>query len=481
MHHSGSIGGISRSSLATMAVPTGLVETPATPPAEWANAWSVAQYVPQVGLVHHADGAVATLDKTAAEIFDLFSTARSAPANTYHVSPNGNDSTGDGTENKPYRSIWKAVAVANASGQPAAIMIKAGEYGKPYNPSQFLSLRPSVDIAFVATGGRVITGTWDDFPASSIDATYQNCYSYTLGNVDRVIDRVRHDADGFFPNLQRVTDAATCNRIPGSWTLQSGKIYINRADGLPVTNANTRVLRSSGGSWRFDTPVSIFVGAGDSISGFDTMGGSDGAAFHYQPTSKPASMKAVVVERSTFSYCGGAAANSNGTLIADLHGLALFVDCDASNNSKDGFSASNESLSGSESHFVTVNCRAVLCGRGSAQSCNSFTTHQDVVGADLAGEFGRTNGGSVRCIGDTLTWLAGTRIKDDRGDLVAGGGTTPAAIMANERARIWADRARIAMPPARAHASADADALVSLRAMPPLRSGPQGNGTVANW
>lgn len=480
MHHSGSIGGVSRSALAALGVPMDLGAVTATPPQDWLDNWRVTQWQPQVSLYRHGAGVTATMDRTPAEIFDLFSTARSAPANTYHVSPNGNDSNA-GSEAAPFRSIWKAVSAANASGQPAKVVVKAGEYGKPYNPSQFLNLRPSVDIAFVATGGRVVTGTWDDFGSPAKDAAYTNCYSYALGNVDRVIDRSRLDADGFHPDLMRVSDAATCNRIAGSWTLESGKIYINRADGNAVTDTNTRVLRAAGGTWRFDAPVSVFVGAEDPISGFDTLGGSGGAGFHYQPSTRPAAMKAVIVERSTFGYCGGSTYQANGTLIANLHGLALFADCDASNNVKDGFSAGNDGDFGSQGHMVTVNCRAILCGRGSAQSCNSLTAHDDTVVADFAGEFGRTNGGSVRTIGATRCWLAGTTVADDRGDRIAGGTTVPAAIMAGDDAQIWADRAAVNMPPATAAVFADAQAAVRLRAMPPMRSNPQGNGTVEAW
>lgn len=481
MHHSGSIGGVGRATLAALAVPMGTTETAATMPAAFASGWAVTQYLPKVTLVSHADGTVARLDKTPAQIFDLFSTARSAPANTYTVATNGNDTTGTGTSGAPFRSIWKAVQAANTSGQPAKIIVKAGEYGKPNNPSNFLPVRPTVDIAFVASGGRVVTGTWDDFAAPTLDATYTNCYSYTLANVDRVIDRTRHDANGFHPDLLRVNDAAACNRIPGSWTLAGGKIYINRPDGLAVTNANTRVLRSSGGTWRFDAPTNVYLGADDTISGFDTIGGSDAAGFHYQPTTKPAAMKAVVVERSSFAYCGGSAATANATVIAELHGLALFADCDASNNVKDGFSAASLPSLAVKTHLLTLNCRSILNGRGSAQSCNSFTLHDASLGADFAGEFGRTNGGNVRCIGDSLAWLVGTRIDDDRGDAVMGGTTPAAAIMANDRALIWADRARVSMPPAKAHAFADSTATVALRAMPTLRSAAQGTGSVTTW
>ncbi|WP_144098321.1 hypothetical protein [Croceicoccus sediminis] len=480
MHHSGSIGGVSRSALAALGVPMDLAGTSATPPQDWQDNWQVALWEPQASLFRHGAGVTATLDNTPAEIFDLFSTARSAPANTYHVSPNGSDA-GAGTEAAPFRSIWKAVSSANASGLPAKVVIKAGEYGKPHNPSQFLNLRPTVDIAFVATGGRVIVGTWDDFGSPAKDATYANCHSYALGNVDRVIDRARLDADGFHPDLLRVSDAATCNRIADSWTLEAGRIYINRADGKAVTDANTRVLRAAGGTWRFDTPVSVYVGGEDSISGFDTQGGSGGAGFHYQPDTKPAAMKAVVVERSTFGYCGGSTYEANGALISNLHGLALFADCDASNNVKDGFSVGHNGNFGARGHMITANCRAILCGRGSAQSCNSLTAHDDTILADFAGEFGRSNGGSVRTIGTSRCWLAGTAIADDRGDRASGGTTPPAAIMAGDSAQIWADRAVISMPPATAPVFADTQAAVRLRAMPPMRSNPQGTGTVEPW
>ena len=83
MHMSGSIGGTSLASVLKLGVPVPGKTISAPMPADFAAAWTVAEYTPKVSLTFGARGLpVASLDKTPSEIFDLFSTARSALANT---------------------------------------------------------------------------------------------------------------------------------------------------------------------------------------------------------------------------------------------------------------------------------------------------------------------------------------------------------------------------------------------------------------
>ena len=172
MHMSGSIGGVRPATLAAMGVPLPSQSSAAPVPPAFAAAWGVPEYLPQARLTVPPSGMpTAEIDKNAAQVFDLFSPARSAPANTYFVAPSGNDSTGTGAFATPWRSIGKAVAAANASGQPAQIKVAAGSYPRANNFTNGNTVHPTVDIAFIAYGGRVMVGTFDDFAAPAADAT----------------------------------------------------------------------------------------------------------------------------------------------------------------------------------------------------------------------------------------------------------------------------------------------------------------------
>ncbi|WP_100258951.1 hypothetical protein [Qipengyuania seohaensis] len=484
MRTSGAIGGANPASLSRLGTPTGLHFEPLHLPDEWLAGWRVAEWQPAGSIAFGGAHNVAAIDESAADIFDRFSDARVLPGTVLHVSPSGNDSSGTGQQAAPYRSINKAIRSANEAGLPARIMIEAGAYSRGACPG-FAGTSPSVDIAFIAHGGRVVTGSWDETGNAPVDTQYPNTHVVATSSVDRVLDRLRLDRDGFHPEYIRVASAAICNRVPGSWAYQDGKAYIHRHDGAPVTTANTYFLRPSTAVWSFASPVSIYLGGNDALSGFDTIGGNTGAALVYETSGLPAQMKALVVEGCTFRYNGGAwsvPSGGSGVRVKNLHGLALFSDCDASNNTRDGFSAGN-AVAGAATHMVTVNCRAIRngdrgAGYNTSQSDNAYTLHDDSIGLDLAGQFRETSGGGVRNVGISMGLMIGTHISDDRGDRMVGGIVDPGAVVADEQSRIWLDRVALAMPPASAPIRIASGAKVRCYRTAAFRSPPQVQGSL---
>jgi len=98
-------------------------------PTPWSAAWSVAAFTPAVSLYEDRRAPFGSVGKSAAQLFDLFSTARAAPATTLFVNiSSGNDTTGAGTSGAPFQSIHKAVTAANTAAQPATIFVAAGDY-----------------------------------------------------------------------------------------------------------------------------------------------------------------------------------------------------------------------------------------------------------------------------------------------------------------------------------------------------------------
>lgn len=97
-------------------------------------------------------------------LFDSQSQARANPAVQYWVgapgsSPTSSDSNSGLSAATPLASITKAIQLASASGQSSArVNIMAGEYPRALGP---VGTAPTIDIAFVAYGGRAVTGTYD--------------------------------------------------------------------------------------------------------------------------------------------------------------------------------------------------------------------------------------------------------------------------------------------------------------------------------
>lgn len=390
-------------------------------------------------------GSVSVSPKAA---FDAVSTARTSPGAEFYVDVAGSDSAA-GTSGAPFASIWKAVQAANAAGVPTRIYVQAGVYDRSHNAVSGggSNVYPTVDIALIAKNGRVITGTFDPPGTLSADATYTHTYSYTLSNAEQVHDLANLNRFGNHTELVNVSSPAICDVTPGSWVISGGKMYIHRADHAAVTSANTRVYRSASfaGVAIRNTQINFYMGGRENNSGFDLEGGTEGA-ISVVMQSAPSSTKSLVIENCTFKYGGGYTTTSGKSVnIETWNGLVYFSNCRADAGWTDGFNFHNTN-GASSTNVLTVNCTAYDNGRGVAQTCNGWTTHDNIVGVDISGYYVNNRGGTCRSIENSKSWLAGTAVVDDLGDLAVGGTIPPTAFRVDNNAVYWLDRVRMNMP-----------------------------------
>lgn len=374
--------------------------------------------------------------------FDKFSSARSAPVNTYYVATTGNDSTGNGSQATPYRTINKAMQVGNAAAAPYKVFVAAGTYNRTQSFTSNVGTKPNQDCAFVATGGRVVVGSWDDFTAPSADDTYANCYSYAVTLVDRVLDLLRLDRFGRYAELRNVPSAARCNVTPDSWAFVGGTLYINRGDGAAVTNANTRVLRQNF-VLSLDGTVSVFLGGATESDGFDLMGGQAFGLLDSQTTTPSATPKTVVASNCSFRFAGGLqGASARCVNLESHHGCHAFFRCSADAGATDGFNLHN-TYSAATTGLITVGCVGIDNGRAASTSCNGWTNHENSWGIDVAGYYEANRGGSVRSVNAALALFAGTCVRYDQGDIIKGGSIPPTAFRADNTVQYWLDGVRV--------------------------------------
>ena len=129
-------GAVSASQLAKLGAMARFAPLPLLAPPTWAGAWTIAAFTPLVSLYEDRSGPIGSIGRTAGSLFNLFSSARSAPGTTLYVTiQNGNDTTGTGAIGAPFQSIHKAVAAANTAALPATIFVAAGDYPRANNPS----------------------------------------------------------------------------------------------------------------------------------------------------------------------------------------------------------------------------------------------------------------------------------------------------------------------------------------------------------
>jgi hypothetical protein len=388
---------------------------------------------------------------TPAQVFGLKSTALSAPFATFYVAQTGNDASDGLTSGTAVRSIGKGVALANATGQPCKVIVLAGTYPRANNPNfnNNALVSVAVDIAFVARNGRVNTGTYDSYSNPSVDVTYTNCYKLTgLGSCDRIVDRWNIDQFGDYVSFRYVATPAIANVTPNSWALVGSDVYVNRADLAVVTNVNTRAYRSGTGNFTMITQKNVcFVGE-DGASGWDLEGSNANGCVDVLITTPPLDVGCMVFSDCRFLQSGGRINTSARSVsVNGFNGLVALFNCYGGSAQTDAFNFHN-TKSALKPLTLTVNCTSNNTGRFGGQSCNALTYHEDVIGIDVCGNFTEAHGGTVRNIGTSRCLLAGTFVKNDRGDAVLGGGGAfqPAAVVVDDTATIWADSVKIDMP-----------------------------------
>lgn len=436
-------------------------------------------------LIDNSTGpAIAVCSKTAKQIFAGTSTVQTSPAATYYVAATGSDSNNGTSSGTPFATLSKAITTANTGGVATKIYMASGTYYRASLPGS-TPVYPAVDLAIVATGGRVTLGTFDSFTSPGKDATYTNTYSWTRSNVDRVMDIVNHDKYGHYNELLYVTTPAICNITPGSWTQSGSTLYVNRADGAAVTASNTRYYLTTVSPLILNAGVSLYLGNEDGYSGFDFEGGFLGCLV-YSFSSAPTTKKIVVAENCTFRYAGGLLSTSaRGISAESLNGRSWFFNCDASHNITDGFNNHN-GLSAANNGMVTVNCTAFNNGAGpnvGQQSNNGWTSHENCMSADFGGRYEDNHGGTCRSINTSISLLAGTYVKNDQGDRMFTGGTLPpTAFQTDNTASYYCFRTKAEMAGGQfAYNANGAGANIYLRQTWPTRGITSGVGTIGTW
>jgi hypothetical protein len=424
---------------------------------------------------------------TPEELFGLKSTALSSPFAIFYVATTGSDAN-VGSQASPVRSIGKAQALANATGQPCKVIVNTGTYARTNNPrfNSGTAVVPAVDTAFVASGGRVTTGTFDNYAAPSLDATFTNCYKLTgLGACDRIVNRLEFDDWGELAPLRNVATPTLCNSTPDSWAISGTDVYINRADRAVVTNANTRAYRSASATYAMAGQVNVYFGGEDGESGWDLEGSNTNAVVDFLIATPSTTVGCSVFSNVKFSQAGGVVNTSARSISCNgFNGLIALFNCHGGGAQTDAYNVHNN-YGATKVMFLTVNCSSYNTGRPGNQSCNAFTLHEDCIAIDVCGNFQNAHGGTVRNINTSRCLLAGTFVKNDRGDAVLGGGGSyqPAAIVVNDTAQIWADSVKIDMPAGtRAYATnLAAGATIRRRDCFPVGQPDAGGGTFENY
>lgn len=369
-----------------------------------------------------------------------------------YVSLTGNDTTGDGTQALPFRTLQKCIQVANASGVPTVVYASAGYWNRSSLP---LGTVPTVHMVFIATGGRVVIGTFDTSGVTfAVDGTYANTYSASFSSTPaRVFDRRRKDRFGNFVELTEVGSAAACNVRPNSWFWTASTLYINMIDGAAPTigtneaNSNLLALRALSGMafTGITSQKHLYFCGDDGRSGWDFVGGSASGAFRVSCNAATPGVRVIVgTDNCSGKYDGDPGTSPVNSMSTNcVNGLTIFTNCEGASSSGDAINFHDEgdiAYAANGCYHITVNCTGVDAGRGSTtRSANGITTHDRCIGIDIAGRYGSSRGVSAHNIDNSQFWSVGTVSSHSEGDIVFGGNIQPTEFRCDNSAKLWLD------------------------------------------
>jgi len=201
-----------------------------------------------------------------------------------------------------------------------------------------------------------------------------------------------------------------------------------------VTGQSCKITGTTGLS--FDGTYAATVASGTTFTipsaatGTYTGSTSGGVCQNYSRTN------VVYAKNCSFRYAGyfNGAQNGNGTSVNNFGGTSVFINCDASGNGSDGFNFHDTRNFGHQS--LTVNCTGTRNGLNGTSN-NGWTSHEDVVGIDVAGDFWGNAGYTVHSINTAKTFCVGTVARGSRGDVIYGGTFNPGEFCISNTGAMW--------------------------------------------
>jgi hypothetical protein len=188
--------------------------------------------------------------------------------NEWHVDPNGSDTTGDGSQEKPYATITKALTMA---GQGDQVIVHAGVYtenitvstpnvsivGAQSDYSQLTQIDGSITVTATGTSVKIA-----DLRATSVSHT--GSAPLYLENVT-LTSTLTSSSTGYLEIRNSTIQDGTITKSAGSMTIEQSKI-----DNVSITGTNTAgIIRNSyqdGGS-------TVTYGAGTIYGIYNLQGG----------------------------------------------------------------------------------------------------------------------------------------------------------------------------------------------------------------
>lgn len=417
--------------------------------ADFVSAWDMANYPLNPSLTLDLRSGSMTADAGYNPLASAAHTAIVATGIEYHVFPDGNDTTGDGSFASPFKTLNKAIQAGNTAAQPFTVRwygytkasgaTKTPAYYSRNNGGTTTTV-PTQPLR-VLFHGPIFAGISDNYTWTQPDSTnYPQLWQTTVNDVSRVTNSALLDRFGNASTYTQVASTAACRTTPGSRYHSGTTLQVHVHDGSQPTDLTCRVYRAVYAiSWTSFTPAgSIFMYADPTEGGSLDIGG----AVSIRPTGVPGSKHILYIADIRGRYAGGAADAKNAFEVYSWHGLVFTDRLTGGACSRDFLNIHNTlSTSGAMTHWIAQNCAGEDMGLG-GNSQNAATAHEGVV-SFVSGCSGlNASGGTFAFIDTTKTYLFGSIGRRDRGDgwTLLATDANAAELRTEGSALVWAER-----------------------------------------
>lgn len=324
-----------------------------------------------------------------------FDVAQYAPTGTtYYVDVNsGNDSTGDGSEGNPWKSVYKALSQADVD----VVRMMPGTYHRqaPGGGTAGVSITRSVSITkWPGQEGVVYLTTAQANLSWSLDGTYTNTYTTSRSATVDVVDRTQTDANGDFERLTLQASAADVDANPGSWYISGSTVYVRTVDDRAPDSDILVIVSEPNVQPRGD--IIIYM------EGIHVIGGSAGGV-DFQSTATSQTPK-FYAKNCQFGF-----AYTNGVSLSGVD-TSILQGCTAYKNVDDGYNY--HVLDSVVPHAIEIDCIGRSNGDGADNISNGSSIHD-------AGSIIRVNcsylaniGPNCVDVGSSESWCLGCTAND---------------------------------------------------------------------
>ncbi|WNO26228.1 esterase [Gordonia phage Fulcrum] len=307
----------------------------------------------------------------------------------------GDNSTGNGSPLRPYKSINRGVTAISDGG--TVIIMNGDPIYRANNIDTTADCTKSVNIVFSDPETKVLAA---DALTYTLSAGQTNVYEAARTNVRKVID-TSTDSEGV--EYTKVADIAACEATDGSWFQAangSGPLYVNPiGSGAPAPGKVFALLQDA--CLRFATTgrssaMNVY------IEGGRFYGGTIGTLFASSTNSHKMNLstKNVKLLHGGYGNVGSTAAGlQNGLVVlgnVDYRGQRTTV----AHTGLDGFNY--HAQGGYIPRFVEIDCEAHDCGTGPisvaagvGNTQNGTTSHDGIPGIRIGGKYWKTFGAPV--------------------------------------------------------------------------------------